>query len=234
MDEITLLLQQFEKNLEDLAVQRRILDMVRQQNDATELIQKIMKGCSSKLEKKGSFTAFGISFDFIKGKSFEASKQLESSPGLLGKLHSEHLYFAAKCIGCAKSVDNRTVDGVTGLLLKEFDIEATYPRGAINAFGDMGDRAIPTLMQYMKDSTKETFSREDAALALGKIGSDQVVKELAICLAQTEYDDKAMPIYALGATRNPKARQPIFDFLKKYPEHPKTWVAHDALAKLPS
>lgn len=155
------------------------------------------------------------------------------SPGPLGKLHSEHLYLAARCIGCAKVVGEKMVNLVINHLLSEFDLEITFPQAAIAVFGDIGERAIATLMEYLKDRRKETFSREDAALALGAIGTDRVVEELTIYLNEADYDDKAMSLYALGKTRNPKARQPILNFLRSYPNHPKTWVAKNALEKIP-
>lgn len=234
MNEIDSILEEFERDPEDKGVQQKILNLAREQSDPSELIRKIIRGCVSKLSKKGSCFAVGVSYDFCPGKSESTSQQLGSSPGPLGKLHSEHLYLAAKCIGCNKNVDKEMFDNVINRLLSEFDIEITFPQAAIAAFGDIGERATPRLMEYLRDRQKETFSREDAALALGAIGTDKVVEELSDYLAQVDYGDMGMSLYALGKTRNPKARKPILDFLNSYPNHPKTWVAQNALGEIPS
>lgn len=236
MSEIDSLLEEFERNPGNLDVQIKILNLVSKISNVSELVQKIMERCTSKLDKKSPHTAFGAAgtYDFSTGKRQTVSASLTETPGPLGKLHSEHLYLAAKCIGCAKNVDKKVLDDVINRLLSEFDLEVTFPRAAIAAFGDIGERAIPTLMTYLKDRTKETFPREDAALALGAIGTDKVVEELSDYLAQIDYGDMGMPLYALGKTRNPKAHEPVLNFLKSYPNHPKVWVAKNALAEIPS
>jgi len=233
MNEIDLLLEEFEQNPKDPKVQQKVLDLVKTQVDASELILRIIRRCTSKLSESGSHYVAAVALDFSTGELDSISKQLDESPGLMGKLHSEHLYFVAKCIGCSPAIDEKLLNEVISRLLSEFDLEVVFPRAAIIAFGDIGEKAIPVLMQYLSDGTKETFSREDVALALGMIGTDLVVKELTICLDKADDDDKAMSLYALGKTRNTNARQPILMFLNAYPDHPKTWVARNALAEIP-
>lgn len=234
MDEIALLLADFEQNPKNQDIQQKVLNLARKQPNSSELIQKIIQGCVSKLSKEGTSFVSAASYDFGTGKSSEiVSKQLDSRPGPLGKLHSEHLYLAAKCIGYAKDVDKKVLDDVINHLLSEFNLEIVFPRAAIIAFSNIGKRAIPALMGYLKDREKETFSREDAALALGAIGSDSVVEELTDYIDEADYDDKAMSLYALGKTRNPKARRSIMNFLNSYPDHSKIWVAKNALGEIP-
>ena len=87
-------------------------------------------------------------------------------------------------------------------------------------------------MEFIKDSQRDTFSREDAALALGAVGSDNVIKSLGEWLDEVETEDAAMPLYALGITKNPKAIPIIQSWMQNKQTHPKMWVAQEALAKL--
>ena len=139
MDEMDLLLEGFEKNPENLDVQIKILNLARGISNSTELVQKIMKGCRSKVSKKGGFFVVGISNDSGSGKKEKSEAQLDSSPAPLGKLHSEHLYLAAKCIGCSPLVDDKVLEDITNHLLSEFDLEVTFPQAAINAFSHIGE-----------------------------------------------------------------------------------------------
>lgn len=60
MNEIDSLLEEFERNPEDLDVQIKILNLVSKIPDVSELVQKIMRRCVSKLDKKDTHTAFGL------------------------------------------------------------------------------------------------------------------------------------------------------------------------------
>ncbi|OGE08366.1 hypothetical protein A3A60_00350 [Candidatus Curtissbacteria bacterium RIFCSPLOWO2_01_FULL_42_26] len=149
-----------------------------------------------------------------------------------GALHSNHLYLAARCVSVAKKVSPQLVTIIMDRFLIEFELEIAPPERAIRTIGEMGNIAIDPLMEFIKDSQRDTFSREDAALALGAVGSDNVIKSLGEWLDEVETEDAAMPLYALGITKNPKAIPIIQSWMQNKQTHPKMWVAQEALAKL--
>lgn len=149
-----------------------------------------------------------------------------------GALHSNHLYVAARCLSVAKKVDTQWRNLIFDRLLIEFDLEVAPPEKAIGAFAQMANMAIEPLMNFIKDSSRDTFSREDAALALGAIGNDTVVHSLGDWLKNIESRDSAIPLYALGRTNNKKAIPLIEAWVKNNQGHEKIWVAQEALAKL--
>lgn len=149
-----------------------------------------------------------------------------------GELHSDHLYWAGLCIGAAGFVDKKLVDEVVGRLLLEFDLEAHPPYRAIETFAAMGEIGVQPLLNYVKDQTKDTFSREDAAIALGTIGTDAVVAEVGSWLDEISIEDAAMPLYTLGNTKNIGAKSVIEDWMGRNKSHSKYRVAEEALARL--
>ncbi len=114
-------------------------------------------------------------------------------------------YKAAMLIGFASLVDKGTIERIADMLLLEFDTERWWPREAISALANMGDGIIDYLIQYMLDSLQDTFSREDAALALGQIGTRKVVDRLAKATKGLMARDTKMVVYALGLTGNLRA-----------------------------
>lgn len=114
-------------------------------------------------------------------------------------------YKASALIGYAEKVDRAYVERVADMLLLEFDVEQWYPRGAISALASMGNSVIEELIHYMTDPLQDTFSREDAALTLGRIGSRRVVDRLDEAAQGLSPRDTKIVVYALGLTRNPRA-----------------------------
>ncbi len=95
----------------------------------------------------------------------------------------------------------------------------------------MGEIAVGPLLDYIKDMDKDLFSREDAARALGVIGTNKVVEELGNWLDVAPNEDKAMPLYALGCTGNSNSRAIIEAWMQKNQNHPKFSVAQEALTE---
>lgn len=115
------------------------------------------------------------------------------------------IYKAAALVGYAEKVDRAYVERVADMLLLEFDVERWYPRGVISALVSMGNSVIEQLIQYMLDPLQDTFSREDAALALGRIGNRRVIDQLDEAAQSLSPRDTKMVVYALGLTGNPRA-----------------------------
>lgn len=226
---------QFMNDPENLTSKQTILELISKVPDVSLVIKQILSGGRIKVASPGEnihFMSSAITISHSEQSSEQRSADLISPIGPHGEAHSEHLYFAAECVSKTSKIDNKIVEEIITKLLQEFDLEIAPPGRAICAFGDLSDRAVPSLMKYIRDSQRETFSREDAALALGKIGTDLVVRELASWLSSCEYSDQAMPLYALGFTRNHKAIPVVQNWLKYNPSHQKVWVAQDALNRL--
>jgi len=140
-------------------------------------------------------------------------------------------YKAAALVGSAAYVDKGTVEWIVDLLLLEFDVERWHPRGAIAALTAMGNATIEHLLPYMLDPLQDTFSREDAAIALGRIGTRQVVEALAKAGAEASSRNVKMVVYALGHTGNPRTIKALRDLAPKVSTLSE-WVLRNALTSL--
>lgn len=128
-------------------------------------------------------------------------------PVLYGRIRPwpDTIYKGAALIGYAEKVDRAYVERIADMLLLEFDVERWYPQGAISALASMGNRVIEQLIQYMIDPLQDTFSSEDVALALGRIGNRRVVDQIDESAQGLSPRDTKMVVYALGLTGNPRA-----------------------------
>lgn len=124
-------------------------------------------------------------------------------------------YKAAALVGASAYVEKSTVEWIVDMLLLEFDVERWFPRAAISALAAMGNRVIEHLLPYMLDPLQDTFSREDAALALGGIGNRQVVESLAEAGGNASSRNAKMVVYALGHTGNPRAVEAVRNLAPK-------------------
>jgi len=116
----------------------------------------------------------------------------------------ETFYKAASLIGYSEKVDRAYVERVADMLLLEFDVERWFPQGAISALAEMGNYIIEQLTHYMLDPLQNTYSREDAALSLGKIGNKRVIDTLKEAAQGLSPRNTKMVVYALGLTQNPR------------------------------
>ena len=220
--------------------QEKLVAMASEIDDASDLVTNLLSAGTTyvALKSKGQVQTA----DFIDPSEVDPRerKNIRQNYELIfakqidpnGALHSNHLYVAARCVGVAKKVDPQLVSIIMDRFLIEFELEIAPPERAIRTIGEMGNIAIDPLMEFIKDSQRDTFSREDAALALGAVGSDNVIKSLGEWLDEVETEDAAMPLYALGITKNPKAIPIIQLWMQNNQTHPKMWVAQEALAKL--
>ena len=140
-------------------------------------------------------------------------------------------YRAAALVGRASKVDQGTIERIADMLLLEFDTERWHPRGAMSALANMGEYIIDYLVQYMLDSLQDTFSREDATLALGQMGTRKVVDRLAKAAKGLTSRDTKMVVYALGLTGNPRAI-PVLRDLAPNVAKVSNWVLQNALQAL--
>lgn len=152
---------------------------------------------------------------------------------LYGRLRPwpDTFYRAAALVGRASRVDNGTVERIADMLCMEFDTEHWYPREAIATLAAMGAGVVEYLAQYMLDSLQDTFSREDAALALGQIGTRRVVDHLSEVSQGLTCRDTKMVVYALGHTGNPRAIS-VLRHLAASVAEVSDWVLQNALRTL--
>lgn len=224
-----------------------ILGIAKELEDATQVVETLLSDCVTCValepkdpNEKGNIPGTNFvdpnTVDPVERKDIQKNYRVVFSRPIppKGELHSEHLYVAGFCIGVAKEIDQRLIGEVTNRLLLEFDLELHPPYRAMETFGAMKDRAIAPLMNYIKDKSKDTFSREDAAKALGAIGSDKVVYALSEWLDEVQSQDASMPIFALGNTNNEIAKTIVSAWMQRNSGHEKYWVAQEALLKLSS
>jgi len=223
--------EKFILNPKDQTSRERVLGLISEVDNGTEAVAIMLSAGRIKIARPGEESVSTVG-TWTNDNSEAKTANLIAAIGENGGVLTEHCYFAAECISKAKNVDEKVFCIIVSLLLQEFDLELAPPQRAIQAFGYLGDRAIPFLMSYIKNRDRETFSREDAALSLGRIGTDLAVEELTKWLKDCEIGDEAMPIYALGYTRNTNAISVIEDWIGSNPSHVKLWVAEDALSRL--
>lgn len=224
-------IERFMRNPADLSSRTSVLELISELDDGSDVVANILSGGRIKIAQPGE-EVVGVVGTWTTDNSDVKTANLIAAIGDNGGVFTEHFYFAAECAGKAKIIDQKLVQLIITALLHEFDLELAPPQRAIQAFGHLGDRAVPFLMNYIKNRSRETFSREDAALSLGKIGTNLVVEELTEWLNDCESGDEAMPIYALGFTRNVKAISVVENWISANPTHGKMWVATDALSRL--
>ena len=118
----------------------------------------------------------------------------------------DQFHRVAKLIGDSAYVDRQVIERTCDYLLLEFDKETWLPDHAIATLADMGDSIIGQLIEYMLDPLQDTFSREDAAMVLGRIGNRRVIQAIMdVSDNVTKSREAKMLVYALGQTGNPHA-----------------------------
>jgi tetratricopeptide (TPR) repeat protein len=157
-------------------------------------------------------------------------KMNDTQQSLTGPWPKEY-YRGARLVGRAQYVDPGVVSNIADRLLLEFDKEKYPPYNAVKALASMKGAVIEKLLTYLGDVQQDTFSREDAALALGAMGKRRVVDCLEQCLRDWPARQKKMAVYALGLTANPRAVKAIKRYWKEIPAD-ATGVVTDALKKL--
>lgn len=144
-------------------------------------------------------------------------------------------YLAAELTGRAHYVDLGIAKSISNRLLLDLDREKNFQYEAVRALsrmkGMVTEQTVEQLVSYMGDLKQDTFSREDAAKALGKIGTRCVVDRLGKCLNNWPPEAKNMAVFALGLTSNPRAVKVIKTHWEEIP-HESRWVAEDALKSL--
>ena len=81
----------------------------------------------------------------------------------------------------------------------------------------MGNTIIGQLIEYMLDPLQDTFSREDAAPGLGRLGNRRVIQAIMdVSENVTKSREAKMLVYALGNTRNPHALNTIKSLAQKF------------------
>jgi tetratricopeptide (TPR) repeat protein len=121
----------------------------------------------------------------------------------------EAFHRVVRLAGAARHVHHSLIEHLATLVTLEFDAELWPPYEAVASLASLGNAACDYLIDCLLDSHQETFAREDAALALGQIGSRRVVARLRERGAATGPRDRVHVVYALGQTGNPQAAEVI-------------------------
>ncbi|HEX6372900.1 MAG TPA: tetratricopeptide repeat protein [Longimicrobium sp.] len=141
-----------------------------------------------------------------------AARAAYGRPGLHGRNRPwpDAFHRVVRLAGMGRHVHHSLVEHLATLMTLEFDAELWPPYDAIVSLASLGDAACDYLTDCLLDSLQETFAREDAALALGQIGSRRVVARLLQRgAAAADPRDRVHVVYALGQTRNPRAAEAI-------------------------
>jgi len=103
------------------------------------------------------------------------------------------------------------IDRVIGLLR---DPDRFVRRAAASALGELRvRRAVPALVETLKDDATVWDAAGDAAAALGQIGGDEVIDPLISAL---DHQFAAGPaLVALGRLRHPRAVEPLIRYLDR-------------------
>lgn len=126
---------------------------------------------------------------------------------------SEKFYRVAALAGASTHISKSIVHFICNLLFTEFDTEQWFPEKAISSFTILGNKAIDNLVTYILDTGCIVFSREDAAKALGKIGSRNAINALSKVVDRIPSNDTLI-VYAIGLTENPWAEHALRDIAK--------------------
>ena len=128
-------------------------------------------------------------------------------------------------------------DDLVKIMLGEVEVNADVRRGAIQGLGDLGDPSVvPALAETLNNDVNAIALRQDAALALGKIGDDAAVTALstkleALQASQSEKKLRVDILKALGEAKNQKAVPVLKAALEDADGDIHFWAA-DALYKI--
>lgn len=170
--------------------QEKLAQKVSEMEDATMVVELLIGGIDIlvKLEPKGGspisspvpFYVFPdeatlvdpITIDPSKRKDTRVNFRILAQGNIVEQqgIYNSCLYIAAKCVGKALKVDEKLKDEIFNKLFLEFDLHVIPPRRAIRAFGEIGQMAIGSLLDYIDDASKDPISRDYAQQALNEIG----------------------------------------------------------------
>ncbi len=128
-------------------------------------------------------------------------------------------------------------DDLVKLMLGEVEINADVRRGATQGLGSLGDPSVvPALAETLNNDVNVIALRQDAAIALGKIGDDAAVTVLsakleALQASQAEKKLRIDILKALAEAKNPKAIPILKTALEDSDGDIHFWAA-DALYKI--
>lgn len=154
-------------------------------------------------------------------------------PGLHGRGQPwpSQFYRAVGIAGAGNHVHHHVGQLLVNMLMLELDTKNPVSPDAVGALSLLGDAVVDYIIDYLLDTSQDMFSREDAALALGLIGTRKVVDQLAKRGASTTPYNRKFVIYALGLTENPRAVAAVRSLAPGVAESAQT-VLNEAVRRL--
>ena len=126
----------------------------------------------------------------------------------------------ATALGIGKSGIRELKDELVGMMKGETELDKDVRRGATQGIGELADvTTVPDLIAVFNDETNHEEIRRDAAIALGKLGTEEAVSTLieklqSLQTSNTSKDFRIDIIKALGSTKNSKAVSVLETVLK--------------------
>ena len=126
----------------------------------------------------------------------------------------------ATALGIGKSGIRELKDELVKIMKGETELDKDVRRGATQGVGELADvTTVPDLIEVFNDETNHEEIRRDAAIALGKLGTDEAVSPLiekleALQASRTSKDFRIDITKALGNAKNSKAVSVLETVLK--------------------
>lgn len=143
----------------------------------------------------------------------------------------------ATALSIGKSGIRELKDELVKIMKGEIELDKDVRRGATQGMGELADlTAIPDLIAILNDETNDEKIRRDAAIALGKLGTDEAVSTLIEKLETLQASDASKDFRiditkALGNAKNSNA-VPVLETVLKDQDADIHFHAADALFQI--